>query len=323
MATLGPDSTSSDYDAMSPYWTKVQTVLDGADAVRANLDMLPRFPAESQEDYDYRRSNAKFTNIFRDIVENLAAKPFAKQLSLTDEQASARITELCEDIDGRGNHLHVFASNTFFRGISKAIDWILIDHTKVPAGATVAEEKRLGARPYWVHIPAERLVAIYSDTVGGVEIITHARVLEPTVERDGWGEKEVERVRVFNRETVLDPDGRVISYAPATFTLYEKVEQRTGRRTKTVWEIVEEGALSIEIIPLVPFMTGRREEGSWRINPPLRDAVDLQIEHYQQETDLKMARQLACYPTLTGNGVDPPVGSDGKPIKVPRGPNVV
>lgn len=319
MADLGPDTTSSDYDAMLPYLIKSQTVLDGADAVRASAELLPRFPRESDEDYEYRRANAKFTNIFRDICENLASKPFAKQLALAKESSGTRIAQLCEDIDGRGNHIHVFAQNTFFTGLAKAVDWILVDYTNVPSGITLADERAIGARPYWVPIPAEKLLAVYSDYVAGKEIITHARILESAIEQDGWGEKEVVRVRVFNRAK-LSKD----TYDPATFKLYERVESEdsAGKKTQS-WDLVDEGDISIEIIPLVPFSTGRRIEGTWQFRPALQDALDLQIEHYHQETDLKMVRQMACYPTLTGNGVDPPVNEDGEPERISRSPGVV
>ena len=138
----------------------------------AGAKYLPKFPMEDKEDWDFRRANAKFTNIFRDIVENLAAKPFTEEAGV-GEKSSQRVKELAEDIDGKGNHIHVFAQSTFFNGIAYAIDWILVDYTKnVPENATVADEKRLGVRPYWVHVPAKRVIAVYSDTVSGKEILT-------------------------------------------------------------------------------------------------------------------------------------------------------
>ena len=319
-STASPDTPSSDYMAMLPYWDMVETLLGGAAAMRAAGEAyLPRFPNESDDDYEYRRVNAKFTNLFADVVANLAAKPFAEKLTL-GEGASDRMLKLAEDIDGRGNNLHVFASNAFYAGVAYAVDWVLVDHTKVPRGASLETERRIGARPYWVRIPAKRMLAAYSAVVAGVEEIVHARLHETHIRRSGFSEATIERVRVFDREPVLDETGRVVSYAPATFQLWEKITDAKGA---TNWQVVDEGAVTIGVIPLVPFITGRRLDGSWRLNPPMRDAADLQVEHYQQETKLKCAADRTAFPLLAAEGVDPDRDEDGNPKPVSISPGSV
>lgn len=321
MQEPGPDTPSSDYEAMAPYWRMVGAMIDGADAMRAAGELyLPRFGGESADDYEFRRKHAKFTNIFRDIVENLAAKPFSRELKIAEGSASTAIQTLVEDIDGLSNHLHVFAGNVFFAGIANAIDWILVDKTKVPEGArSRRDEAQIGARPYWVRIPAIRMLAVYSAIVGGREEIIHARVLEPAVIRNGYGEKTVKRVRVFNRVAVMDGD-RVASLAPATYELFEEVSDKYGKKE---WVIVESGEIAIGAIPLVPFITGRRKDGAWRFYPPMQDAAFLQVEHYQQETALKYAATNTAFPMLAGNGVPPPRKADGTIENAPVGPKRV
>ena len=323
MAEAKPNSPSSDYEAMVPYWSMVETILDGADAMRAaGVKYLPKFANETDEDYEHRRKNAKFTNIYGDIIENLAARPFGQEVGLVEDGVSERLRALAEDIDGQGNHLHVFASKTFFAGINAGIDWILVDFTKnVPSNATQAQERELGARPYWVSIPSTRLIAIYSAMIGGKEEFVHARIMEPQKERDGYGEKTLNRVRELNRELVMDDAGNIISAAPATYQVFE---ERKGNDGKSEWVSIE-GPLpiSIGVIPLVPFLTGRRKGSSWQIKAPMKDAAFLQIEHYQQESGLKYARDMTAFPMLAGNGVAPAIGDDGKPVMIPIGPKTV
>ena len=320
-----PDATSSDYDAMLPYWEMVETILDGADAMKeAAQTYLPKFPNETTEDYEYRLENAKFTNVYADIVSNLAAKPFAEEVKL-DDQAASRFKTLAEDIDGRGNNLHVFAASTFFDGLNNAVDWIMVEFTRAipnPDGKplSIAQEKAQGLRPYWVHVPAKRLLGVYADVVGGQEIIVHARIREDLTRRAGYDEVSVERVRVLNREPIVDVFDRIVGYAPATFEIWER--QATERSGSSTWVNVDAGNITIGVIPLVPFITGRRKGGSWRFVPPLRDAAFLQVEHYQQETALKSIKELTAFPMLAGNGVQPSM-KDGKPQMVPVGPRSV
>lgn len=331
--TTTPDTVSSDYEAMEPYWTKVETILGGAAAMREAGDTyLPKFPNETQADYDYRLENAKFTNIYADIVNTLASKPFGEEVGLTADTASDALKALAEDIDGRGNHLHVFAEDCFFDGINNAIDWILVDYTKARSRSdgrplSVAEEKQQGLRPYWVHIPAQRMLAVYTDVIRGKETFVHARILETQVERDGFGEVCIERVRVLNREPIYEQlqDGTVtdivVDYGPPTFEVWQK-KAKAGRNSAASWVIVESGPITLGEIPLVPFITGRRLGGSWRFIPPMQDAADLQVEHYQQETALKSIKELTAFPMLAGNGVAPAM-DNGKPAAVPVGPRAV
>lgn len=319
MTEKTPASTSSDYDAMSSYWAMTSTMLGGTPAMRAaGKTYLPKFPNESTADYDLRLANAKFTNIFGDILETLASKPFEKEVDVQDAEP---LEDLIEDIDGQGNHLHVFAAKAFHYGIANAVHWVMVEYTKgVPTGATVAQEKAIGARPYWVHIPAQSLLAVYSENVGGKETITHARIREDVKEREGFGEVKKERVRVLNREVVANEQGDIVSAGPATWELFEKQKDAQG---KEAWVSIGFGAYSIGIIPLVPFVTGRREGSSWVIKPPLADAAYLQVEHYQQESGLKHKNELNNFTMLAGQGVSPPMGDDGKPVVVPAGPQTV
>lgn len=315
-----PRSVSSDHAAMTPYWSKVAAIMGGTTAMRAAGETyLPKFSGESREDYDFRRMNARFTNIFGDIVETLSAKPFAREISVSG--AGPQLEPLLEDIDGQGNHIHVVAAGLFHAGVVDAITWVLVDFRNgLGAGATLAQERAAGARPAWVVIPARRVIAVYSEMIGGVETIVHARICEETTERDGWGEKEVERIRVFDRALIRDEQGAVIGAAPATWSLYEE-KKRPGAEPE--WIEIQSGAISIEVVPLVPFITGRRHGSSWCVRPALRDAADLQIEHFQQESGLKHALALNNFTMLAGNGVAPPVGADGKPLTAPVGPMTV
>ncbi|MCO4316333.1 DUF4055 domain-containing protein [Phyllobacterium sp. 21LDTY02-6] len=320
MVNNTPDTPSCDYLAMSPYWCMVETMLEGAQAMRAaGKAYLPQFPNETETNYEYRRKNAKFTNVFRDLVEGLAAKPFAKQVDLVEKSASPAIKSFVEDVDGAGNHLHVFAGDVFFNGIASAIDWMLVDHTAVPTGISATDERRMGARPYWVRIPATRMKWVESAMIEGKEQFVYAAIHEPTTVRKGFDEVTIDRMRLLIRDRADDG-----SYGPARFEIWEATAAKVGSKSTSVnWVMKENGPISIGVIALVPFMTGRRKEGTWQLLPPMKDAAYLQVEHYQQETNLKSAKELTAFPMLAGNGISPPLDSNGQPVIAPIGPSVV
>lgn len=306
-----PNTTSGDYDAMSPYWKMIDSILGGTEAMRkAGATYLPKFPNEGLGDWKYRLANSVFTNIYSDIVSGLSAKPFAEECTLEDA-ATQQFKDLADDIDGRGNSLHVFAGETFFWGVNYAIDWILVDYPKAqytsPRPLSIADEKAQGLRPYWVKVPATKMNAVYSACVNGKEIFVHARISEIVRERLGFYEVSIERIRIFNRDPIIDQFNRVVGYQPATYEVWEK-QSLSGAVTSTAnaWQIVEQGPITIGIIPIVPFITGKRIGSSWQFIPVMRDCAWTQIELYQAETGLKSLKELTAFPMLTGNGVAPP-----------------
>jgi hypothetical protein len=328
--TPDPDDRASDFEAMQGYWEAVEAFLDGADAVKAKGNtFLPKFPNESDADYKDRLDNGKFTAILSDIVADLAEKPFAKELTFANA-VPREIEDLADDIDGLGNNMHVFAANQFFWSVANALDFILVDKTPVKEGATVAEERAAGARPYWVRIPATSMIAAYTAMIDGREQFVHVRFEENTVERQGFSEVKKERVRVFNREPLADG-----TWGPATYELWE--EQKDKVTGKEVWvQILPPTRLSdaMTAIPLVPVVLGKRHGTTWRLIPPMRPIVHLQTKHYQGETNLEYAKNLTAAPMLTASGVTPPtrtrtitvndvVQNIDEPVPVPVGPKTV
>lgn len=319
--TLGPDTPSGDHAAMSEFWSLIDAILGGAKTMRVEK-YLPKFEDEGPGDYKRRLNSAPFTNIYADASSNLASKPFSRELTLK-EGSSSEFEKMAEDVDGQGNNLHNFAHSLFQRGIDKAIDWILVDYTKIDRepGArslTKAEEAQIGVRSYWVHVPAEKMLAVYSDRVNGEEIFVHARIAEPMVERVQFGEVTKTRVRVLDRAQADDG-----SYAPAT---YEVFEQQKGKDGKLAWTSIEgPSPITIGIIPIVPFYTGKRVGTSWLIRPPLRDLAYLQISEFQQESGLQQTLEYCAFPMLGAFGVKlgEPNAPAGAPIKVAVGPKAI
>lgn len=301
----GVAKRADDSAAMVPYWDLVDDLVTGKDAVVAQADKyLPRFPEEDADSYTFRLKNAKFTNIYRDITESLASKPFEQDVQLveTDEKkAPDEIKTFIEDVDGGGNSMTVFSGASFFNAVNSACAWIVVDYNDFADAApkTKAEEKAAGARVSWSHILAKNVLEAVSAKIGGRDEWILIRVLEPGKPR---------HVRVMIR----DNNG-------ARWELWREVENANNPQDNS-WILDKQGVYSIGVIPMVMYATGRRDGNRYFFFPSMRDAADLQIELYGQESDLKFSKRMTAYPMISAAGVKPEMNADGKPKQLPIGP---
>lgn len=299
---------SKDIASMVPYWDQVDTIVEGYDAIKdAGEKYLPKFPDESLDDYKFRLETTKFTNIYRDVLEGLATKPFEEEISLIGgDQIPEQAVQFVEDVDGAGNNLSMFSALTFFCGINDAINWIFVDYPTIDPNVvmSVAEAKQKNLKPFWSHVLARNVLEVRTKIIGAKEVLVYFRMFEPkndTVSKD--------RVRVFMRS-----DAGVV-----TWQLWEKNEE--AKKIEDQFISVGTGTLSIDVIPLVPFITGRRDGRSFKFAPVMRDAADLQITLYKNESALEFIKTMAGYPMLAANGMKPQMEADGKtPKKVAIGP---
>lgn len=275
--------------AMKPRWDLIDTLLSGTAAMRAaGSAYLPQHQYESDEAYDERLGRAVLKNYTSGTLEKLVGKAFKDPPALADG-APSPIEDFCEDVDGEGNALAVFARSWFRMGIQKAFAWALVDFTKAPAREdgqprTKADDEAEGSRPFWRLIDSADLIEVRGTTVGGELVLTRARIRECTVEEDGlWGEKVVQRVRVL---------------LPGSYELWKLVKVVRG---KEQWELEESGPMGLDYIPLVPFYTAK--DGLLEGKPHLEDLAYLNVEHWQSSSDQRTALTVGRFPILAASGV--------------------
>lgn len=305
-----------DMACMLPYWDKTDAIIEGYEAVKLAAETyLPKFPEEEASTYDLRLQSTKMTNVYLDIIESLAVKPFEEPVSLVKEERTgndkkevvipSEFDEFIKDVDGAGNNITVYSSLTFFNGINSAIDWIFIDYPTAEDQASIrtkADQKAAGVRPYWSHVLGRNVLEARTKMISGKETLTYVRILEPG---------KPKHIRIFERDGV---NGRIV------WELWQEQDKPNEANGKTHFVKINGGLISIDEIPLVPFITGRRDGRSFKIAPAMRGAADLQIELYQQESALKFSKIISAYAMLAANGLKPQVGPDGKPLKIQIGP---
>ena len=302
---------SPDIECMTPYFDMVTDIIAGEEAIKAGGEKyLPKFPDELDKDYAFRVEVGKFTNIYRDTLEGLATKPFQDEVALVGEAATDEMKSFCEDVDGCGNNISTFAALTFFNGINYAIDWIFVDYPTVDdVNMSIAEAKQRNLKPFWRHILGKNVLEVRSHMEGSKERIDYFRYQEPS-----YGDEPV-RVRVYAEEYDENLQKHIMWH------LYQQLEHPTEDGEDFV-EIAN-GEMSIDFIPVVPFITGRRDGNRFNFYPVMKDAANLQIKLYQNESALEYIKVLACYPMLATDGLKPKLDSTGKPEKIAVGPGRV
>lgn len=300
---------SPDSAAMLSYWDLTDTLVDGIDAMRvAGQKYLPRFPAEVEVNYKFRLNHTTvMTNIFADIVESLSVKPFERETEITNDDepdAPAELDAFEDNVDGSGNNLTVFSSNIFYNSVKSGIAWIFVDYPTMDSSIqNLADAKQAGLRPFWSIVLGRNVLEVRTRFIKSKEQITYIRIYEPG---------KPDHVRTIQRLG----DGNIV------WTLYVKTDI-WNEEQKTYFAQEDAGLLGIDEIPMVPFMTGRRDGKTFKFDPPLRAAADLQVHLYRQESGLNYTTTLTAYPMLSGNGVKPERDADGTVKQLPVGPNCV
>ena len=260
---------------------------------------LPKHPKETGENYAIRLARPTFFNAFLRTLDGLVGMVFRRNPVLGEDVPKA-IREHWENIDNAGTHGDVFLKELFHDAMEAGHAGILVDYPKVanPESVTVAEEKEMGLRPYWVHVRKEDVFGFVTMQVASRTILEEVIVRQRTYERKGrFGQKPVTRFRVYTRR-IVQQDGQ----EPQLSVDYE------------VWQVGDDGVPfpteekgvlgGMTEIPLV-VVYGRRT-GYMQSRPPLMDLAWLNILHYQTNSDYHHAAHLGNVPMFVtiGAGVE-------------------
>jgi hypothetical protein len=257
----------------------IATLMAGTDAMRkAGVRLLPKAPAESIDAYNYRLAVSVLYNGMRRTVETLAGKPLAEPLKFGDN-VPQQIQDWCDDVDLQGRDLHAFAHAVFVQAIADGISHILVEYPTTALGATLAEKKVTGARPYFLHLKHDQILGWKSERIAGVETLTELRFLETVTEPKGrWLVEQVEQIRVLMRDA---------------WETYRKDAQGN-------WALFDQGPVTLGAIPLATVYADRC--GYMQARPPLLDLAHLNVEHWQSSSDQSNILHIARVPILFASG---------------------
>lgn len=275
---------------MSEAWSLIADLMGGTATMRrAGKKHLPQWPAEEAPSYKSRLKTATLFPAYSRTIAVLTGKPFSKPITI-GEEISPRIADLLENIDLEGRNIHAFAADLFSNALAYGICGILVDCPPAIGVKTVADEAKLGVRPYFVHVKHDAILGWRSEKRGGRMILTQLRLMESVEEPDGaFKTKQVQQVRVLE---------------PGKWTTYRKTD-------KDIWIEFQSGVTTINIIPFIPIYGFRKDfmVGT----PPMIELAHMNVEHWQSKSDQQTILHVARVPILFARDIsaDTPISVGG------------
>ena len=261
-------SPNAAYQRMANFWGLITDLREGTYKIRSeHRKYLPQQPREQDDSYDVRLSRSTVVPFVQRIEKMLSGMLVRKPIRLDD--VSDLVREQLFDVDLDGNDLNVWLYQTARQAISFGHVGVLVDAPK-------EGEK---ARPYWVTYQPSDILGWRTHVVEGVRKLSQLRLLERVVEPDGkYGEKTVEQIRVLE---------------PGSFEIHRK-------KDKGDFYIHDSGTMSLDEIPFSIAYANR--VGPYESRSPLYDIAELNLKHYQIQSDLDNILSVSAVPLLAFYG---------------------
>lgn len=340
-----PDFKRPEYQAAQPGRALCSALMQGTTGIRAlGEDALPKWPAERPEHYKIRARAAQVARYYQRTVEASVGMICSTPPAL-DEDADQAMADDWENIDGTGTHGEVFARRVTQAAITGGFAGILVDAPPVPDGLslTLADEQALGLRPFWVLIPADRIISWIVDVPDWPELIAAWQRGEVTADQVRQEAKQAIIRQIVIHEPTDVPAGqfgtvckdryRVLSLTDTgvQFRVWELRKPSAGDSTSSTGEyfaMIAEGMMTgakNQRLPEIPLaiVYGGMPAAPFVCEPPLLALAELNLDHYQVTADRRYLMRLCHAPTLFLAGFTDEMDETGhkKPINV--GPNAV
>jgi len=286
---------------MAKHWKLPDALVGGTQAMRDGAsDWLPQEPGEGSPAWEIRVGRTTLFNAYADTLGNTSNRPFADSVALSDD-APEELHDFVERVDESGRNLTEFSRVAFRDAVHRGLCGILVDYPPAPLDLTLAQERELGLRPFWTHIQFSRVIGWRVERFRGEDVLTQLRITEDAVVPDGeYGEKKVERVKVYERELpqeLVGDDGAGTGEwtdGNTWWVLWELSDEDND------WHPVDSGRITINRIPFVVVYTNRT--GHMTAAPALEDLAWKNLEHFQSSSDQRHILRFARAPLLFGAG---------------------
>ena len=320
-------------------WFMVDALWGGTSAMRLlGEQFLPKEAFETQAEYDNRLKRATLVNYYKNTIQDAAGRVFAKDVKLIS--ASSELTDIgnatvppqpefqnfAVDVDAQGNNLTQFVKGVFEQAVNHGVGFILVDYPRIPVESFESLEKQVdsGARPYWVNITASNVLDCRRAMIGGKQRLTLFKYEETVNElaSDNITPTTYQQVRIYKHDADQPNAAGGTDPSSPMYAIYRRylngvatVAGGTGASSNSNWTLLECGYLTnadgeaLTGIPVVPVYANRIGYGMG--TPALQDLADLNITHYQCNSDYLNICHLANVPFLFGKGMAAAMDANG------------
>jgi len=281
-------------------WEIMKAVVSGTEYLRENSEtFLPLEPREDYSAYLARVNRAVFTPYTQRLIRAAAGLILRKPISVVGDPYWTEVFN--KDVDGCGSDLDEYARRLVTCALTYGHSHILVDFPAPSDARSLAEERALNRRPYWIEVDPTNVYGWRLDREANYGSLTQVRIGEKAVVADGeFGEKvydqvrviESGRYRVFRQEQKKQEMQGPFPY-PASFDQSDATAE---------YELVESGDFSLGQIPLVTIYADKKDTMTSR--PPLLDIAHLNLAHFQRQADLIHSLHIASQPMLVLEGWD-------------------
>lgn len=263
-----------------------RALMGGSAAMRkAGERYLPKFEAEAARDYKARLAASWLFNGYRKTVRDMTGRVFDKPVEILE--GPDQLEDWAKNIDLDGRDLSTFAREVFEDGLSgPGLSYIMVDAPARNREVTRSEAATANLRPYLKHISAERVLGFRSEAFANVQMLAQLRIMEEVEEPDPddeFGVVTVEQVRVLTRHE-------------------SGVEVQLYRKSGENWAPHEEPVMTgLAEITVIPFYANR--SGFFTGEPLLDDLADVNVAHWQSQSDQRNILHVARCPILFAKGM--------------------
>ena len=281
------DTPNPEYTAMQSSWPLINDLMGGTPAMRdSSSTWLPREEGEESKPYNARVARSVLFNAYRNAVVDLALRPVAKPVSITNEdQLPEQLRLISESVDDEQRNMTQFVFELLRIGQMRGLVHILVDYPRETASEIdLKSQRELGIKPLFIIIDPQDLFAWqYEKAPSGAKRLTEIRIRETALVPKGqFGTALQERIRVIRTDHwevwAKDEDGDE----------YELID--TGPYT------LGEIGLATIYFNKTGFMTG---------TSPLEDMAWLNLAHFQSQSDHRNNLRFARSGIIFAKGLSP------------------
>lgn len=278
------------YNDMKDRFDLPATLMEGTLGMRESAQQyLPQMSRETNDRYRDRLATSVLFDAYKQAVDSMSGRPFGQPVQL-GSGSNPFYEEFIKDVDLAGTDATAFGRELLRDMLVYGKCHILCEYPNtyvlqelLGRPLTIADERQMGIRSYFVRVSPEDVIGWRGSRVGGREILSQVRIRFTTTEPDPdnpYGEIDCNYVIVWTNEEIQvwkeNDDG------DEWFMVDEPFPNTLGE------------------IPLVTVYANRH--GLLQSYPPLEGLAFLNAKHWQQQSDQDQIEKVARIPMLFFKG---------------------